>query len=69
MARPYRTFTRTWWADDACTEPQAGERHYTGQSCNYEDHARAMCDAYNLRHFGPSKRGPRGLCMEYTSTR
>lgn len=70
----YVTFTRTWWADRACTEPKAGPKRYTGQSYGTEDAARAACarenDLLGSQPGGNGKggvqgRGPLGLAMEY----
>lgn len=64
----YRTFTRTWWLDKACTKPGAGRRNYAaGQRFETEQEAREHCQSYNAMRFGSSRRGPRGLCMEYES--
>jgi hypothetical protein len=62
----FRTFTRTWWRDKACTKPGAGRRSYAA-STRHEtaDGARAACRSYNTMRFGASQRGPRGLCMEF----
>lgn len=68
MAR-YRTFTRTWWADDDCTVPEPGEKDYS-ESEEFEDwlEAGGACREYNIENFGPTRRGPRGLCMEFEET-
>ena len=64
----FRTFTRTWWADKACTIPQAGRRSYRASTTHEtEDEAREACREYNTMRFGESRRGPCGLCMEYES--
>lgn len=62
----FRTFTRTWWADTACTVPQPGRRNYRASTVHQtEEQAIEACREYNLARFGESKRGPRGLCMEF----
>jgi hypothetical protein len=65
----FRTFTRTWWADDACTIPEPGRKVYAGRRYASEDEARDACAEYNrrfaTRRHPDRRRGPRGLCMEY----
>ena len=64
----YRTFTRTWWLDAACTKPGAGRKNYrAGGRYETADEAREACRSYNTMRFGSSQRGPRGLCMEFES--
>lgn len=64
----YRTFTRTWWLDNKCTKPGAGRKNYrVGGTYATESEAREACREYNTMRFGSSRRGPKGLCMEYES--
>ena len=74
---PYRTFTRTWWLDRACTRPGAGHKHYSGQIYDTEEQARAACAEENDRQGklpggnkqpGARGRGPYGRAMEYERT-
>ncbi len=65
VSMPFRTFTRTWWLDAACTKPDAGRKRMTGQRYATEAEAREACRSHNLMRYGASMRGPRGLCMEY----
>lgn len=62
----YKTFTRTWWRNAACTIPGAGRRSYAA-SRRFEtaDEAAAYCREYNTMRFGSTRRGPKGLCMEF----
>jgi hypothetical protein len=60
----YRTFERTWWLDNACTKPGAGEKTYTGDEYEDETEAVEACREANLER-GPTRRGPRGLATEY----
>ena len=62
----YRTFTRKWWANRACTVPKAGRRSFSASTRHEtEREAAAACREYNVMRFGPSQRGHYGLCMEY----
>lgn len=61
----FRIFKRTWWADDACTQPEAGPKRYSRKRASSEDEARALCRALNRRDFGTTMRGPRGAAWEY----
>lgn len=69
----YRTFTRTWWLDKACTKPGAGRRNYQDSTRHEtQEGARAACETYNRNRFATQsnpdrRRGPRGLCMEFES--
>lgn len=64
----FRTFTRTWWADKACTKPKAGRKSYYHSTVHQtEEAAREACREYNTMRYGSSQRGPKGLCMEYES--
>lgn len=64
----FRTFTRTWWADVACTIPGPGRKRYReGARYETEEEAREACRSHNVMRYGPTRRGKRGLCMEYES--
>ena len=62
----FRTFTRTWWADAACTVPKPGRRNYkVSRTFDTAEEAARYCQQYNRDRFGETRRGPRGLCMEF----
>jgi hypothetical protein len=63
----FRTFTRRWYANKACTIPQAGRKLMTGHKFETEAEAREFCRSANLMRYGSSMRGPYGKCMEYES--
>lgn len=68
---PFRLFTRTWYADAACTKPKPGKRTYTGQTFTREEDAQTACRLANSTRTGGTSpnRGPRGLATEYEQTR
>lgn len=60
----YRTFTRTWWEDFACTMPGAGPKRFTGKRYDTEEEAREACRLANAKR-GPTGRGHMGLATEF----
>ncbi len=60
----YRIFKRTWWADTACTLPDAG-RKIPVMTVDTEAEAREFCKTQGEADFGPTRRGVRGMAYEY----
>lgn len=79
----YRTFTRKWWSDRACTVPGPTRRRYDGrtfkteaeaqEACRKDNEAREGCWRTYYREDGAKvrehipHRGPYGLATEYES--
>lgn len=50
----YVVFNRTWWKENPAwpngLEPEAGKKHYHGETFDTQEEARKYCQEWNARH-------------------